>query len=315
MGRYRNALPQMSGEPFLTDGGLETCLVFHDGIDLPHFAAFDLLKDDDGRAALRRYIKDYVEIAQRHHAGFIAETVTWRASPDWAAKLGYSDTALADANRLAVELCQEVRKDYGGNGTKVVISGCIGPRGDGYDPGTAMSEATAEAYHSAQIGSFAASEADMVLALTMTNVPESIGVTRAAKAAGMPIAVSFTLETDGTLPTGQSLKDAIEAVDTATGKAPAYYMINCAHPSHFTATLTRGGQWVKRIRAIRPNASSSSHAELDGSETLDNGDPRDLGRQCAQLAAKLPHLNVFGGCCGTDERHVAQICRAGALHN
>jgi homocysteine S-methyltransferase len=190
------------------------------------------------------------------------------------------------------------------------ISGCVGPRGDGYDPGVVMSAEEARDYHAEQVRTFAASAADLVTAITMTNVPEAIGVTRAAQAAGMPVVISFTLETDGRLPTGDSLMEAIERVDAATGQGPAYYMINCAHPSHFGGSLCAGGPWVRRLRGVRANASTRSHAELDEAGELDDGNPQELGAQYRSLMRRLPHLVVLGGCCGTDQRHIAAIASA-----
>jgi S-methylmethionine-dependent homocysteine/selenocysteine methylase len=308
MARYRSALPQLTDDLFLTDGGIETTLVFHHGLDLPYFAAFDLLKHEDGRRALRRYFRSHASIARDHGVGFILESATWRASADWGDKLGYSKEALAYVNRQAIAMLEEIRAEYAG--TPMVISGCVGPRGDGYDPANLMSEGEAQAYHAAQIRTFAATAADMVTAITMTNVPEAIGVTRAARAAGMPVVISFTVETDGTLPTGDSLKEAIERVDAATDQGPAYYMINCAHPTHFDGALAAGEPWVKRLGGLRANASTKSHAELDAAEELDDGNPEELGSQYQALRRRLPHLTVFGGCCGTDQRHIAAIVSA-----
>jgi S-methylmethionine-dependent homocysteine/selenocysteine methylase len=307
---YRQALPQLNGELFLTDGGIETTLIFHDGLDLPHFAAFDLLKRGEGRDALRRYFRTHASIAKAYGVGFILESATWRASADWADLLGYSKDELAEANRESIALLEEVRRELEGGATKMVISGCVGPRGDGYDPGSLMTPEEAEAYHDEQIATFSRTDADMITAITMTNAEEAIGVTRAARSVGMPVAIAFTVETDGRLPTGQSLKDAIEAVDAATASAPAYYMINCAHPTHFETTLATDEAWVKRIRGLRSNASTMSHAELDEAEELDDGDPEELGRQHGVLKGRLAHINVFGGCCGTDHRHVEEICKA-----
>ena len=256
MARYRSALPQLTGDLFLTDGGIETTLVFHDGLDLPYFAAFDLLKHEDGRQALLRYFRSHASIASEYGVGFVLESATWRASADWGEKLGYSKEALADVNRQAIAMLEEVRAEYAGKDTRMVISGCVGPRGDGYDPTHVMGEGEAQAYHAEQIRTFAATAADMVTAITMTNIPEAIGVTRAAQAAGMPAVISFTVETDGTLPTGDSLKKAIERVDMATQQGPAYYMINCAHPTHFEGALAAGEPWVERLGGLRANAST-----------------------------------------------------------
>jgi S-methylmethionine-dependent homocysteine/selenocysteine methylase len=310
MSQYRKGLPQLEGGLFLTDGGIETTLIFHDGLDLPHFAAFHILKDEAGTAALRRYFARYAQIARANGTGFILESPTWRASADWGERLGYSARALASANARAIELMQELRWEYQCAGTPMVVSGCVGPRGDGYDPGAAMSPDEAQAYHAQQIGVFAETGADMVAAITMTSADEAIGVTRAAQASGMPVAISFTLETDGRLPTGQDLAGAIAEVDEATRVAPAYYMINCAHPTHFAARLAGDGAWLGRIRGIRANASKRSHAELNEAPDLDAGDPVELGGEYGALVRRLAHLNVLGGCCGTDHRHIEQICAA-----
>ena len=310
MPKYRQQLPQLSGDLFLTDGGLETCLIFHDGLDLPDFAAFDLFKEDVGRAAVDRYYRNYITIAQANGVGFILESATWRASPDWGTKLGYSSNALAEMNRTAVDLLHDLRGEYETADTKVVISGCVGPRGDGYNPEEIMTEAEAETYHAFQIGAFKEAKADMVTAITMTNAEEAIGITRAAQAAGMPVVISFTVETDGRLPTGQSLGQAIEQVDAATGNGPAYFMINCAHPTHFDDALANRETWLERIRGIRANASTMSHAELDEAEELDDGNPHELGGQYRALRDRMSHINVLGGCCGTDHRHVEAICHA-----
>ena len=165
-------------------------------------------------------------------------------------------------------------------------------------------------YHSTQIETFADTAADMVSAITMTYADEAIGVASAAAAAGMPVAIHFTVETDGRLPSSESLGDAIAAVVNATDDAPAYFGINCAHPTHFEDALETIGEWRERLRSLRANASARSHAELDEATELDDGDPADLAARYAGLRALLPNLNVVGGCCGTDHRHVGAICDA-----
>ena len=306
MAKYRHHLPQLNGDLFLTDGGIETTLIFHAGLDLPFFAAFHLLKDEQGAAALRQYFASHAAIARQYGVGFILESATWRASSDWGNKLGYSRQALDEANRKAIAFLHELRLELETDRVPMVISGCVGPRGDGYDPGVIMSPEEAEAYHAAQIGTFAATEADLVTAITMTNTNEAIGVTRAARTSGMPVVISFTVETDGKLPTGQPLPEAIQEVDAATGRAPAYYMINCAHPSHFEAVLD-GQAWMERLRGIRANASKRGHAELDAAPDLDDGDPVELGQQYSDLRMRFSQINVLGGCCGTDHRHIEHI--------
>jgi homocysteine S-methyltransferase len=310
MAKYRNHLPQLSDKLFLTDGGMETTLIFHEGVNLPYFASFDLLNSAEGQTHVTRYYKRYLAIARKAGLGFILETPTWRANPDWAAKLGYAKAALADINRAAVALMADLRDDFETLGCPIVISGNIGPRGDGYSPDRIMSADEAEAYHAEQIAVFRDSEADMVSAFTLNYVGEAVGIARAAKAAGVPSVISFTVETNGRLPTGQTLHDAIEEVDAETGNAPAYYMLNCAHPTHFADALKTGARWVQRLRGIRANASKRSHAELDAAPDLDAGNPAELGEQYAALRRKLRHVNVLGGCCGTDHRHVEQICFA-----
>jgi S-methylmethionine-dependent homocysteine/selenocysteine methylase len=295
---------------FLTDGGVETTLIFHEGLDLPDFAAFYLLNTPDGEAALRRYFQTYAALANRFGTGLILESATWRSSSDWGRRLGYSSRALDDTNRKAIQMLEEIREEYETARSPMVISGCLGPRGDGYMPGDVMSAQEAEAYHAAQIDVFAGSAADMITAITMNYVEEAIGSVRAAQKADMPVAISFTVETDGNLPTGQTLKTAIKQVDAETSGYPAYYMINCAHPTHFEHILAEGGKWTDRIRGIRANASHRSHAELNEAPDLDMGDPVELGKQYARLKRRLPHLTVLGGCCGTDHRHLEQIAEA-----
>src|SRR5688572_21470672 len=263
MAKYRNNLPQLSDGIFLTDGGIETTLIFHEGLELPDFAAFYLLKDERGRQSLRNYFRGYAALAKDYGVGFILESATWRANPDWTKKLGYSDDEFVQINRQAIEMLGDICREYENDKTKIVISGCIGPRGDGYVPGATMTPKEAEDYHSAQIRAFSETEADMVTAITMNYVEEAIGVATAAKAFRMPVAISFTVETDGRLLTGQTLKEAIESVDRATGSAPAYFMINCAHPTHFENALANGEAWTQRIRGIRANASVKSHTELN----------------------------------------------------
>jgi S-methylmethionine-dependent homocysteine/selenocysteine methylase len=308
--KYRTRLPQFSGRIFLTDSGLETELIFLDGIDLPSFASFPLLETERGLTRLRDYYQRFATTAKRGGFGLVLESPTWRANPDWAAKVGYSKANLDAANRKAIELMVEIRDNNETPRSPMVISGNIGPRGDGYDPGRMMSAKEAQDYHAEQIEVFRSTQADMVSAFTMNYVNEALGVAQAAKAAGMPAVISFTVETDGRLPTGQTLKDAIEEVDARTGAAPAYYMLNCAHPTHFAGVLEAGEPWVKRLRGLRANASRRSHAELDTATDLDDGNPEEFGRQHAELRRRHRHLTVLGGCCGTDHRHVEQIALA-----
>ena len=302
--KYRSCLPQLDGGLFLTDGGLETTLIFHEGFELPMFAAFTLVESERGRAALRAYYDRYVSLALRDGNGFILESPTWRANPDWGAKLGYGRDRLAEANRTGIEMMRKIRAAQATRKSPLVISGCIGPRGDGYAPGVPMRADDAQDYHAWQIGVLQDAGADLVSAFTLTNIGEAVGVACAAKAAGIPCVISFTLETDGRLPTGESLGQAIETVDRATRWAPAYYMINCAHPDHFSHVLDEDADWMQRVRGIRANASRKSHAELDNSTELDAGHPQAARRAIRGAAPPLP----ADQCSGRMLRHRPPPC-------
>lgn len=311
-------LPQLSADVFLADGGIETTLIFDDGLDLPDFAAFVLLDSPHGRAALDRYFERYAALAAAESVGLVLESPTWRASNDWGARLGYDSAALERSNEDAVRLVRRVAERFASPATPIVVSGCIGPRGDGYQPGALMSATEAHHYHAAQARSLARGGAELITAITMLYPDEAIGIVRAAEQAGLPAVISFTVETDGSLPTGQSLSSAIAEVDAATSGYPAYYMINCAHPTHFADVLDAGGSWTERLGGLRANASRMSHAELDAATELDRGDARELAGQYADLRERHPQLRVLGGCCGTDHTHVAAISAravgAGARH-
>jgi homocysteine S-methyltransferase len=293
---------------FIGDGGLETTLIFRDDFDLPCFASFPLLESDEGIAALRRYYGEYLQIAQRHRLGFTMDTPTWRANRDWGEKLGYSPAGLDDINRRAVALAEEIRAAERRPNSPVVICGTVGPRGDAYVAVDEMDADAAQHYHSEQIATFAATAVEMVAAYTLTYTAEAIGIVRAADACAVPVAISFTVETDGRLPSGEALPEAIEAVDAATDSSAIYFMVNCAHPTHFEAAIEAGGDWLQRLGGIRANASRKSHTELDEATELDPGDPEELGLLYAALKPHLPAASVLGGCCGTDSRHIARIC-------
>ena len=307
MATYRDALPQLGQGVFLTDGGLETTLIYHDDLDLPHFASFVLLDEEDGVAVLSDYYSRYLDIASDAGCGFVLETPTWRANADWGERLGYDTQRLADVNRRSVQFLEPLRQRYADTAGPIVISGNIGPRGDGYRADVRMSSADAEAYHGAQVETFADTAADMVCAITLTYAEEAIGIVNAAVARGMPSAIGFTTETDGRLPSGQTLGAAIEQVDAATDGAAAYFMVNCAHTEHFDDALRTDEAWTTRIRGVRANASRMSHAELDEAEELDDGDPVEFGRLYQALRERFSHISVLGGCCGTDHRHINEV--------
>lgn len=306
---YRDALPQLGGDLFLTDSGFETDLIFNGGWELPEFASFPLIDSASGRDALEGYLRRHVEVADRYDCGVILEAPTWRASPNWGRRLGYS---LADLRRVNVEAIAQaagLRGDRTGSARPLVVSACVGPAGDAYLPAERMTAQEAEDYHLWQVSIFADTAADLVHAMTFTYPDEAIGLTRAAQHSALPVAVSFTVETDGRLPDGTELGAAIAAVDAATDHGPVYYGINCAYPTHFASSIP-SGDVGDRLRTLRPNASSKSHAELDEAETLDAGDRTELANLCRGLLEAHPQFTILGGCCGTDVTHVEAMAAA-----
>ncbi len=302
--------------PYLTDGGLETVLLFHEGFDLPEFAAFPLLDDVQGRKALERYFDGFLSVAQAQNTGYILDTPTWRASHGWGKKIGWTAADVDRINRDAVTFARPIAQRWCDKGVPVVINGAIGPHGDGYVVDNALSSEAAQEYHARQIGVFAEAGVDTVSAITLNYVEEAIGVALAAKAQDVPLVLSFTVETDGRLPSGQSVRDAIAQVDAASDASPIYYMINCAHPDHYADILV-GADWTTRLGGLRSNASRMSHEELDNAEELDDGDPAEFGQLHHAMLQGLTGIKVLGGCCGTDHRHVgavAHTCVGGHVH-
>lgn len=309
MSKYRNALPQLQGSTFLTDAGIETDLIFNHGIEIREFAAHTLLPSDSGRQALANYLRGFLELAKKHDCGLILDSQTWKAHMHWADDLGSSEEEIVAANQQAIAFIAELRGEYDENKNPIVLNGVIGPKGDAYAPESAVAAKDAEQYHAKQLSWLAETDVDMVSGLTFTQSDEAIGLVRAAQKVGLPCAISFTVETDGRLPSGESLAEAIQRVDNETDFGAIYYMVNCAHPDHFFHVL-EPSSWTERIRGIRCNASRQSHEELDACEVLDDGDPHELAQQYQALKASLPWINIFGGCCGTDLRHVTQIADA-----
>jgi len=291
---------------WVTDGGLETDLIFHRGLDLPDFASFPLLDDPHGREILEDYYRGYAVVAARAGAGLLLETPTWRANPDWGARLGYDADALARVNRDAVAHLRELAADVSGEVDGVLVVGSVGPRGDGYRAGDLDADRYAD-YHRAQLAAFADAGADLATAYTLTTVAEAAGIVRAARDVGLPVAISFTVETDGRLPDGTDLGAAVEQLDTATDEGAVHLLVNCAHPDHVRHGLDADAAWTRRIAGLRVNSSRLSHAELDEAEDLDEGDLPDLAASSRVVAAALPAVRIVGGCCGTDARHVAAM--------
>lgn len=294
---------------FLTDSGFETTIIFHHNIDLPHFALFSIIDKSKYQNVIYDYYREHLDLAVKHNTGFILESATWRANKDWGFKLGYNQKELIKINTLAIEQLKAIKKEYAGKVNPILISGQIGPAGDGYALSNKMKPEDAKDYHDLQIKAFKEAGADLASALTIGYINEALGIVKAAKEHQLPVVISFTVETNGKLPSGETLKQAIETIDSLTNEYPLYYMINCAHPSHFIKEFDISDEWILRIKGIRANASCKSHAELDEATELDSGDPTDFGNWHKKLIEKLPNLKVFGGCCGTDISHIVEVCK------
>jgi len=310
MPKYRNSFPNIGADLLLTYVGMETDLIFTQGVDLPGFASYPLLETSSGRALLRTYLDRMIALAKSNHVGVILESVTWVANRDRAAALGYTPLQLREFNQQAIAIMEQARARA--DDVCAVLSANLGPRDDAYAPSDQMTAAQAEAYHSEQISTLSETPIDVISAYTLAYPAEAIGIVKAARRFALPVVISFTVETDGNLPTGASLKDAIEAVDAATNGYASYFMINCAHPDHFASILT-DAPWMARVRGVVANASRCSHAELDHATELDDGNPKELGLQLIQLRERFPHILVLGGCCGTDMRHMAEMAEAGSV--
>lgn len=288
----------------MTEAGTETDLTFNQGLDLPHFASFPLLLNPSQRQLLQTYATDLVDLGRADKVGVVLETATWRASQDWGDRLGFSTDQLNTINRDAVRILSEIRASC--SDVPTVISGTLGPRGDGYVVASAMGPEEASEYHSAQIETLVEAGVDLVSAFTINYAAETIGIVNAADSLGIPVVISLTVETNGRLPSGQTRGSAIEEVDSSTNFAAAYFMLNCAHPNHMIPILSQPGPW-HRVQGIRANASKMSHAEPDNATELDRGDEKELAAGYVRLAELLPQLNVVGGCCGTDSDHLTAI--------
>jgi homocysteine S-methyltransferase len=301
-------LPNLTGKLMTTGGGFETWMQYVDGFKLRHFCGFELLNDGRGLSCLKDYHRKVVEAAVANGFGVICEGLHYRASRDWGDLIGFSREALAEINIRGIEFYKDFAREYGSEDTPMLIGGAIGPRGDAYNIGRTPDAAEAEDYHSEQILTLRKAGADLVTAMTFSSVEEAIGLARAAKAAGMPVVISFIVARGGRLKGGETLEDAFARIDAATGSAPAYYMINCTHPTEFEAGLTPG-DWTHRLGGFMPNAVAMETMDLCKLGHLEDGDPEELGAQMAGLSRRFPHVNVWGGCCGTDGRHIGQITR------
>jgi homocysteine S-methyltransferase len=303
----KRRMPTVEDPLFLTEAGIETTLMYKNGWELQHFCLFERMREDRFMADLEAYHRRLIEVALERGVGHLLDGVHYRASPDWSAKLNMSDSELKQLTEKGLALYQELSEEYATEATPIPVGCCIGPRGDAYGTGHEMSPEEAQDYHTIQIETAKQAGADFVSALTFNRIDEAIGLARAAEAAGLPVIVSFSLTKDARLNSGPSLDEAVTAVDAATDEAPLFYMINCNHPVDFSPALDAPGDWINRLQGIRANASSLDHGMLCKLGHLEEGDPEELGGQFADIARRFPHMNVFGGCCGTDREHLDQI--------
>jgi S-methylmethionine-dependent homocysteine/selenocysteine methylase len=259
---------------------------------------------------LRGMYGRYLDTAARHGFGVIIGGLDYRASPDWASLLGYSGEALAEMQMRAIDFLRDVATPYQAQVPALLYAGILGPRGDAYELNKTITAVEAEDYHSEQLATLARARVDVVEAMTFNSVEEVIGLSRAASRAGLPLAVSFTLDNSTSrLVSGPSLKEAIETVDAQTGDdRPAFYGINCSHPLEFMPAI-EPGDWFERVRCLRPNAAMMDKISLCTLGHLESGDPVQLGELMGGLARRYPHLDIWGGCCGTWDTHLDQIAR------
>lgn len=300
---------QQQGVLYLSEGGQETEIMYKFGHDLPEFAMFTLLNNPSAMAELRGMYQRYLDVAARHQFVALMGGLDYRASPDWANKLGYSNAALADAQVQAIDFLRDVARPYVPQLPGVLYVGIVGPRGDAYSLNRAMSAEEAEEYHSVQIAALRQAKVDLVSALTLNNIDEAVGISRAARRADLPVSLSFTLDSSSRLQTGPSIREAIEAVDARTQDSrPDFYGINCSHPVEFKPAL-EPGDWILRVRSLRPNAAKMDKIALCQLGHLESGDAHELGHVMGELARRYSHLDVWGGCCGTWETHLDEIAR------
>lgn len=301
--------PQREGIFYLTEGGQETEAQYRHGHDLPEFAMYPLLDDAKAMADLKAMYCRVLDVAAEHGFAAMISGLDYRGSPDWAEKLGYSREGLADALERSIAFLREVAQPYRGEIANILIGGQVGPRGDAYSLNRTITADEAEDYHSFQLGVLKRADVDFVWAATFNNIPEAVGVARAAARIGVPLKIAFTLDSDHRLKSGPSLKEAIERVDAETGESrPDFYGINCSHPLEFEPAL-EPGDWILRIRSLRPNASAKDKIDLCKIGHIEDGDPVDLGQRIGSLARRYPHIDIFGGCCGTWAPHLDEIAR------
>ena len=297
---------QLPGHYYMCEGGTETEVMYKHGFELPHFAMFPLLENPKAVAVMREMFRTYLETTARYGMSALMSGLDYRASPDWGKLLGYSPSGLADANHKAIDFLRDIAKEYANKIPQILIQGILGPRGDAYSINHTITENEAEDYHSVQLNTLKQANVDIACAMTFNNIPESIGVARAAAKIEIPLAISLSLDSRSRLNTGPSLAQAIQKIDAETHQSPAFYLVNCVHPVEYEPALTAGG-WIKRIRGVRPNASKMDKMSLCKLGHLEQGNPEELGKQIGKLMSRYPHMDICGGCCGTWDNHLNEI--------
>ena len=295
---------------YLTEGGQETELMYGYGFDLPEFALFPLLDNPDALARLTAMYQAVLDVAVRHDMGALLGGLDYRASPDWAGKLGIDAAALTDYQCRSIAFLRDVAEPYKGRLPHILICGAVGPQGDAYERNQTVTRESAEAYHATQIQNLVTAGVDLVEAMTFTSAEEAIGLICAARAHGLPIIFSFMPDAAGGSEAQPTLRDMIEQVDAATDCYALFYGINCSHPREFEPLLGSGGDWLGRIGMLRPNASSKEKVELCQIGRLERGDPIDLAAHMGRLAQRMPNVIAWGGCCGTWDEHLELIAQA-----
>ena len=299
---------QQEGRYYLSEGGTETELMYKYGFDLPQFAMFPLLDNPAAVSKMREMFRSYLDVVAKHGMCALMGGLDYRASPDWGELLGYSAESLADANHQSIAFLREIADEYTTDVPEILIQGLIGPRGDAYERNEQITENEAEDYHSVQLETLKAADVDLALAITFNNIPESIGVARAAAKIGVPLGISLSLDSTSKLNSGPSLAEAITMIDEATNQSPEFYSINCSHPLEYEPAID-SGEWINRLRGVRPNASKMEKIALCQIGHLEEGDPVELGELCGDLAQRYPHMDIWGGCCGTWDTHLDEIAK------
>ncbi len=297
---------QQAGRYFITEGGIETEIMYKWGFEMPHFAMFPLLDNPQAAAAIKGMYRRYLDVVAKYKQSALIGGFDYRASPDWGNLLGYSASALRDANLQSIQFLRDVAEEYKSDIDQALFSGCVGPRGDAYQTKNTMDRYQAAEYHAIQLETLKLANVDLAWALTFGDPEEAIGVCMAAESLDIPLAVSFSLDSSHHLNTGGSFSKAVEYVDEQTNNFPEFYSLNCSHPDEFNPAIKQG-KWINRVRCFRPNATKMDKISLCKLGHLEEGDPVELGYQMSDLHSRFPHIDIWGGCCGTCDTHLEQI--------